>query len=36
MAIARNRSPVLAPVTGLTLSMSVWAMFSGLKRIQGR
>lgn len=34
MAIARNRSPVLAPVTGLTLTMSVWAMFSGLRRIQ--
>lgn len=35
MAIARNRSPILSPITGLTLTMSVWAMFSGLKRVRG-
>jgi 1,2-diacylglycerol 3-beta-glucosyltransferase len=32
MALARNRAPVMAPLTGLTLSLSVVSMFMGLKR----
>ncbi len=32
MAIARNRAPVMSPLTGLTLSLSVVSMFMGLKR----
>ena len=34
MALARNRAPVLSPVTGLTMSMFVWAMSTGLKRVR--
>lgn len=34
MAIARNRAPVLSPVTGLTMSMFVWAMSTGLRRVR--
>lgn len=34
MAIARNRAPVLSPVTGLTMTMFVWAMSTGLKRVR--
>ncbi len=34
MAIARNRAPIMAPLTGLTLSLSVLSMFRGLKREQ--
>ena len=34
MAIARNRPPVLSPVTGLTMTMFVLAMSTGLKRIR--
>jgi 1,2-diacylglycerol 3-beta-glucosyltransferase len=34
MAIARNRAPVLSPVTGLTVTMFVWAMSTSLKRIR--
>lgn len=32
MAIARNRAPVLTPVTGLSVSLAFFWMFSGLKR----
>lgn len=32
MSIARNRTPVMAPLTGLMLSLSVVSMFMGLKR----
>ena len=32
MAIARNRAPVLAPVTGLSVSLAFFWMFNGLKR----
>ena len=34
MAIARNRAPVLSPMTGLTMTMFVLAMSTGLKRIR--
>lgn len=34
MAIARSRAPVLAPVTSLTVTLSVIWMFIGLKRIR--
>ncbi len=34
MAIARHRPPVLGPVTGLSLGMSVVGMFAGLKHIR--
>ncbi|MBC6474743.1 MAG: glycosyltransferase family 2 protein [Hormoscilla sp. GM102CHS1] len=33
MAIARNRLPVLSPMTALMLGMSLVAMFTGLRRI---
>ncbi|NET35158.1 MAG: glycosyltransferase family 2 protein [Cyanothece sp. SIO1E1] len=36
MAIARNRLPILSPVTGLTLTMSLVGMFIGLRRIRKR
>lgn len=32
MAVARNRAPILAPMTALTLTLSVLSMFNGLKR----
>ncbi|KJH71109.1 glycosyltransferase [Aliterella atlantica] len=32
MAVARNRAPILAPMTALTLTLSVLSMFMGLKR----
>lgn len=32
MAIARNRPPLLSPLTGLTLTLSVIGMFIGLRR----
>jgi 1,2-diacylglycerol 3-beta-glucosyltransferase len=34
MAVARHRLPVLAPMTTLSVSMSVVGMFAGLKRIR--
>lgn len=34
MAIARHRPPILSPVTGLTVTMSVAGMFAGLRRIR--
>jgi 1,2-diacylglycerol 3-beta-glucosyltransferase len=34
MAIARNRAPMLSPVTGLTMTMFVLAMSTGLKRVR--
>ena len=34
MAIARNQMPILSPVTGLTLTLSLIGMFCGLRRIQ--
>jgi 1,2-diacylglycerol 3-beta-glucosyltransferase len=34
MAIARNRLPVLSPVTGLAMTMSMVWMFMGLKRVR--
>jgi 1,2-diacylglycerol 3-beta-glucosyltransferase len=34
MAIARHRLPILSPVTGLSITMSVVGMFAGLKRIR--
>jgi 1,2-diacylglycerol 3-beta-glucosyltransferase len=34
MAIARNRPLVLAPVTSLTLTLSMMGMFVGLKRVR--
>ena len=34
MAIARNRTPILSPITGLTLSMFVLGMTTGLKRVR--
>ncbi|MBW4616299.1 MAG: glycosyltransferase family 2 protein [Desmonostoc vinosum HA7617-LM4] len=34
MAIARHRPPMLAPVTGLSVTMSMIGMFTGLKRIR--
>ena len=33
MAIARHRPPVLAPLTGITVTVSFLGMFAGLKRI---
>lgn len=33
MAITRHRPPMLSPVTGLTVTMSMAGMFAGLKRI---
>ncbi|MEB3336352.1 MAG: glycosyltransferase family 2 protein [Leptolyngbyaceae bacterium] len=33
MAIARNRMPILSPVTGLTLTLSLMGMFIGLRRM---
>lgn len=32
MAVVRNRAPILAPMTALTLTLSVLSMFMGLKR----
>ena len=32
MALARNRTPIMAPLTGLMLSLSMVSMFMGLKR----
>ncbi len=34
MAIARHRPPILSPVTGLTITMSMAGMFAGLARIR--
>ncbi len=34
MAIARHRPPILSPVSGLTVTMSMAGMFSGLRRIR--
>jgi len=34
MAIARNRMPMLVPLTTLTLCMSMMGMYAGLRRIQ--
>lgn len=34
MAIARHRLPILGPVTGLSMTISVLGMFAGLKRIR--
>lgn len=34
MAIARHRPPILGPVTGLSLGMSVVGMFAGLKHVR--
>ncbi len=34
MAIARNRPPVLTPITGLAMTMSMVWMFIGLKRVR--
>ncbi|MFQ4146474.1 glycosyltransferase family 2 protein [Chlorogloeopsis sp. ULAP02] len=34
MAIAKHRPPILSPVTGLTVTMSVAGMFAGLARIR--
>ncbi len=34
MAIARHRPPMLGPVTGLSVTMSVIGMFAGLRRIR--
>ena len=34
MAIARHRPPILSPVSGLTVTMSMAGMFAGLKRIR--
>ncbi len=34
MAIARNRAPIFAPATGLTLTLSLVSMYLGLKRVQ--
>ncbi|MEH2244365.1 glycosyltransferase [Nostoc sp.] len=34
MAIARHRPPMLSPITGLSISMSMVGMFTGLKRIR--
>ena len=34
MAIARNRAPVLSPVTSLTVTLSMWWMFNGLRRVR--
>jgi 1,2-diacylglycerol 3-beta-glucosyltransferase len=34
MAIARHRPPILSPMTGLTVTMSMAGMFAGLRRIR--
>jgi len=34
MAIARHRPPMLSPITGLSISMSMVGMFTGLRRIR--
>lgn len=34
MAIARHRPPMLGPVTGLSVTMSVIGMFAGLRRVR--
>ena len=34
MAIARHRPPMLSPITGLSISMSMVGMFTGLKRVR--
>jgi 1,2-diacylglycerol 3-beta-glucosyltransferase len=34
MAIARNQMPILSPVTGMTVTLSLVGMFCGLRRIQ--
>lgn len=34
MAIARHRPPILSPVTGLTVTMSITGMFAGLRHIR--
>ncbi|ARV58459.1 glycosyl transferase [Nostocales cyanobacterium HT-58-2] len=34
MAIARHRPPILSPVTGLTVTISMAGMFAGLRRIR--
>jgi 1,2-diacylglycerol 3-beta-glucosyltransferase len=34
MAVARHRPPILSPVTGLTVTVSMVGMFAGLKRIR--
>jgi 1,2-diacylglycerol 3-beta-glucosyltransferase len=34
MAIAKHRPPILSPVTGLTVTMSVAGMFAGLARVR--
>ncbi|BAZ70135.1 MAG: glycosyltransferase family 2 protein [Pelatocladus maniniholoensis HA4357-MV3] len=34
MAIARHRPPILSPMTGLTITMSMAGMFAGLARIR--
>ena len=36
MAIARNRPPMLAPVTSLTVTLSLIGMFLGLRHVQKR
>lgn len=33
MAIARHRPPILSPLTGMTVTVSFFGMFAGLKRI---
>lgn len=32
MSIARNRFPLIAPLTSLTLTLAFWGMFTGLRR----
>jgi 1,2-diacylglycerol 3-beta-glucosyltransferase len=34
MAIARHRPPMLSPITGLSVSMSMMGMYTGLRRIR--
>jgi 1,2-diacylglycerol 3-beta-glucosyltransferase len=34
MAIARNQMPILSPITGLTVTLSVVGMFLGIRRIR--
>jgi len=34
MALLRSRLPLYSPITGLTLTLSFIAMFTGLRRIQ--
>ncbi|MEA5533475.1 glycosyltransferase family 2 protein [Crocosphaera sp. XPORK-15E] len=34
MAITRHRLPILSPLTALMLSLSLWGMFTGLRRSQ--